>query len=149
MGSLTPPPASGTIYLDANSVIYSVERVEPYRQRLVPYWDAANPDTLRIVTSKLTLLEVVVKPFKIGDAVLEQAFRTLLLGSSDVDLLAVSQDILVRAAQLRAVTTLRTPDAIHAATALEHGCNLFSTNDPAFRRVPALPVVVLSDALTP
>jgi len=57
--------------------------------------------------------------------------------------------ILERAAQLRAATNLKTPDAIHAATALEHGCTLFVTNDSTFRRVPGLPVTILADLLIP
>ncbi len=51
------------------------------------------------------------------------------------------------AAQLRATSGLKTPDAIHAATALEHGCTLFVTNDPAFRRLTTVPVVILGDLL--
>jgi len=42
---------------------------------------------------------------------------------------------------------LKTPDAIHAATAIVSGCVQLLTNDPAFRRVPNLAVVVLSDMI--
>ncbi len=41
---------------------------------------------------------------------------------------------------------LKTPDALHAATALLQGCKLFVTNDGAFRRVAHLPVTVLSES---
>jgi predicted nucleic acid-binding protein len=41
---------------------------------------------------------------------------------------------------------LKTPDAIHAATALLAGCALFVTNDPAFKRIAGLPVGLLSEA---
>jgi len=52
-----------------------------------------------------------------------------------------------QAAQLRAATGLKTPDAVHAATALVVGASLFVTNDPAFRRVDNLPVTVLSELM--
>jgi predicted nucleic acid-binding protein len=52
-----------------------------------------------------------------------------------------------QAAQLRAQYNLKTPDAIHAATAMEVGCAQFITNDDGFRRVLSLPVVVLKDLL--
>ena len=42
---------------------------------------------------------------------------------------------------------MKTPDAIHAATALRADCALFITNDTDFRRVEDLPVVVLDDLL--
>ena len=51
------------------------------------------------------------------------------------------------AARLRAETGLKTPDALHAATALRAGCALFITNDADFRRVPGLPIIVLDDLL--
>ena len=31
-------PTEGAIYVDANVIIYSVERVEPYRDLLAPMW---------------------------------------------------------------------------------------------------------------
>jgi predicted nucleic acid-binding protein len=46
---------------------------------------------------------------------------------------------------LRAAHTLKTPDALHAATALETACVLFVTNDKGFRRVPGINVAVLSE----
>jgi predicted nucleic acid-binding protein len=51
------------------------------------------------------------------------------------------------AASIRAETRLKTPDAIHAATAMRAECALFITNDTDFRRVEGLPVVVLDDLL--
>ncbi|HCQ03525.1 MAG TPA: hypothetical protein DIT99_23800 [Candidatus Latescibacteria bacterium] len=54
-----------------------------------------------------------------------------------------------KAAHLRATSsTLKAPEALHAATALEHQCDLFITNDSVFQRIPVLPVTRLSDILT-
>jgi predicted nucleic acid-binding protein len=56
--------------------------------------------------------------------------------------------VLRQAAVLRAtIPSLRTPDAIHAATALLGNCDMFLTNDPGFRRVPGLPLILLSNVL--
>jgi len=148
VGSLSLP-SSGTVYMDANCIIYSVERIEPYRTLLEPLWLASGPTTFWLASSELTLLEALVGPLKTGDARLETNFRTILQHSSDVQLIPITLPILERAAQLRAATSLKTPDAIHAATALEHGCTLFVTNDTAFRRVPGLPVTTLADLLMP
>ena len=40
MGSLRLPDG-GPVYMDANAVIYSVERIEPYRTLLEPMWHEA------------------------------------------------------------------------------------------------------------
>jgi predicted nucleic acid-binding protein len=67
-----------------------------------------------------------------------------------MDLISIDETILREAARLRAIKTgLRTPDAIHAATALLNPPDMFLTNDPDFRKVPGLPVTLLSDLLTP
>ena len=56
--------------------------------------------------------------------------------------------ILRESARLRAdIPGLMTPDAIHAATALLHGCAFFVTNDNGFRRIPGLNLTILDDIL--
>ena len=64
-------------------------------------------------------------------------------------LLPITQPILREAARLRTTTKLKTPDAIHAATASDAGCALFITNDAGFRGVGSIPLVILNDLLTP
>lgn len=148
MGPLTLP-SGGPAYLDANAFVYTVERIDPYRTVLDSLWRDVRASGATVVTSELTLLEVLVKPLKAGDTLVEAAYRTILDISPDVRMLSVSRAVLERAAHLRAVTNLKTPDAIHAATALIEGCALFVTNDDAFRRVPGLNVTVLRGLLTP
>lgn len=147
MGALSLP-ASGLVYLDANPIIYTVEKHPVYGPLLQPLWQAARAKTLEVVTSELTLMETLVGPFKSGDTALERAYEKALLGT-DVRLLPVTQPILREAAQLRATTRLKTPDALHAATARQAGCVLFVTNDPDFRGVASLPLVILDDLLKP
>ena len=80
-------------------------------------------------------------PFRSNDAMLIRQFRQFLL-HTDVRLQVIPQDVLEEAARLRAVVPgLKTPDALHAATAL------FVTNDAGFRRIPNLPFVLLDDVL--
>ena len=50
-------------------------------------------------------------------------------------------------ARFRAEYSLRTPDAIQAATALNGGASGFVSNDPAFRRIEGLEVTILDDLL--
>ncbi|MBY0229473.1 MAG: PIN domain-containing protein [Gemmataceae bacterium] len=147
MGALIVP-LSGMVYLDANSIIYSVEKHPDYYPLLVPAWQAAKSGNVEVVTSELSLMETLVGPLKSGNAALATAYEHLFL-QPQTRLLPITQAILRRAASLRATTKLKTPDALHAATALEAGCVLFVTNDAGFRGVAGLSLVVLSDLLVP
>lgn len=141
-------PAGGTVYLDANPIIYSVENTAPYWAVLQSLWHMVQDGMLTAVTSELTLLEVLVKPLQKNDLATEAAFRSLLT-SPGVQLEPVNQRVLEQAARLRATTRLRTPDAIHAATAMETRCTLFVTNDRDYRQCPGLTVSLLSDFVEP
>jgi predicted nucleic acid-binding protein len=70
-----------------------------------------------------------------------------LLTASPFQLIPIGQAILRIAAQIRATTNLKTPDAIHAATALSQPNVLFLTNDRQFRNVANLAVIVLDEVL--
>lgn len=92
----------------------------------------------------MILLETLVGPLKHGDADLVTAYEELLT-ASEMRLIPITVGILRAAAQLRATINLKTPDAIHAATALEVGCAQFITNDADLRRAPGLSVVILKE----
>ena len=147
MGTLSVP-FGGVAYVDANAIIYTVERHPDYFSLLEPLWLAAKAKTVEIISSELALMECLTGAFKRADAKLLNDYENALF-RTELRLLPITQSILRDAAQLRATTKLRTPDAIHAATSQQFGCSLFVTNDGGFRAVPGLPVVVLDDLRTP
>ena len=85
MGSLTLPP-TGPVYIDANTVIYAVERIEPYRTLLEPLWKAAHAQTISLLTSELTWFETLTKPLRDQNTRLEALFRAFLT-SQEITLL--------------------------------------------------------------
>ncbi len=145
MGQLTFAP-SDVVYLDTAPIIYSVEKHADYLPLMKPLWLASQNGEARIITSELTLLETLVAPIKQNDSQLTAAYENLLT-KSEVNSLAITSQVLRRAAELRAQYNLKTPDAIHAATALINGCDLFVANDSAFNRVSGLRVEILKDLI--
>ena len=146
MGSLALP-ASGPLYLDTSIIIYSVETHPVYWATLASVWEEAKSGRLVIVSSELAVLETPVAPLAAKDARLVTAYEGLLQ-ASELRLLPITRAILGEAARLRAlVTSLRTPDALHAATALTTGCPMFLTNDEGFRRIGGLPCTILGDVV--
>ena len=140
-------PTGGAVYVDANAIIYSVERVEPYRGLLAPMWEEARAGRFTLASSELVALETLIRPLRDGNVRLEMLFRSIL-AAAEMDLIPASLATWEDAARIRAETGLATPDALHAATALRAGCTLFITNDIDFRRVDGLPLVVLDGLLT-
>jgi predicted nucleic acid-binding protein len=148
VGTITLP-ATGPVYLDANALIYSVETHPTFWPLLQPVWNAAKTGAVQFATSELSILECLVIPYRINNRTLIAAYERVF-ASIRFTILPISQPVLREAARLRAtINKLRSPDAIHAATALLHPVGLFLTNDDAFRKVPGLPVTVLSHLLTP
>ncbi len=139
-------PTGGSVYVDANAIIYSVERVEPYSNLLVPMWEEARAGRFALASSELVALETLIKPLRDRNARLEMLFRSIL-AAAEMELIPATLATWENAARIRAETGLATPDALHVATALRAGCSLFITNDTDFRRVDGLPVVVLDDLL--
>ena len=146
MGSLTLPPG-GTVYVETPALIYTVERHPVYGPLLDPFWQAASEGQVTPVSSDLIITEALVMPLRRGDVELQANYEAVFF-QSDMNLLPLDPDVLRDAARLRAaIAGLRTPDALHAATALLAGCTLFLTNDAGFRRIPGLPLAVLDDVL--
>ena len=81
-----------------------------------------------------------------GDQSLIDDYEKLLTTTS-VRMQSITADILRDAARLRATASLKTPDAIHAATALSVGCVQFITNDTDYRKLNSLSVVVLKESV--
>jgi predicted nucleic acid-binding protein len=142
MGSLTLP-TSGLVYADAQ-IHLQRGRAHLYAPVCRPLW---QPGPITVVTSELTLAEVLVGPLRQGDAVLAVR-RENLWRQPNARMLPVTESVLRETARLRAaIPALKTPDAIHAATALLHGCVLFVPTDAGIRRIPGLPLAILDDIL--
>ena len=118
-----------TVYLDTNIFIYTVEGYAPEEAFLRELLAALEDGRFTAVTSELTLAEVLVKPFELGHEDVAAAYAELLVPSDRLAVLPVDRAILVEAARQRATLGMRMPDAIHVATALTGGCELFLTND--------------------
>jgi predicted nucleic acid-binding protein len=99
------------------------------------------------ITSTLSMTELLVPAYRDGDARRLQQYRGLMITYPRLRLIAPDFEIADVAARLRANYSLKTPDAIHAATALQLNVSAFVTNDPAFQRVKELDTLILDDTL--
>lgn len=115
-----------------------VATVAPLAARLVPCLDVPRS----LVTSRLTRLECRTKPSRAGDLATLAQFDVFFAGVELV-LADVSAAVIERATDLRAKYNLKTPDALHYATAVEVGATVFLTGDRGLARCVEVPVEVL------
>jgi predicted nucleic acid-binding protein len=95
-----------------------------------------------LVTSRLARLECRSKPLRLGDFATLTQFEVFFSGIELV-LIDVSAAVIERATDLRAKYNLKTPDALHYATAIEIGATVFLTGDRDLSRCSEVLVEVL------
>ncbi|WP_041444088.1 MULTISPECIES: PIN domain-containing protein [Cyanophyceae] len=105
-------------------------------------WDSINQQIIEVYTSELSLMETLVVPLKFNNIALINAYNNVVCDSA-VYPIPIILSILKFAAQLRAKFKVQTPDAIHLATAIASGCDIFLTNDFALQKIPDLNIEVL------
>lgn len=115
--------------LDTAPLIYFIEEHPTYLPVVRPFFQAVDRGEFQVVTSVLTLTEVLVHPLRLKDQSLADQYRRILLHASHVATVGISEAIAEEAAQLRSTHGLRTPDAIQLATAMQSGASSFLTND--------------------
>jgi predicted nucleic acid-binding protein len=145
MGELNLPIGS-KIYIDTPVLIYTLENHPAFYPLLKSLWAKFENNQVSISTSELIITEALVYPLRSGDMKSIANYEQLLFHTG-IDLIPINRSILLTATNLRIKHKLKTPDAIHAATALSISCHRFITNDRGFRNIADLPVVILSDLL--
>ena len=111
------------VYLDSCIAIYLVEEHPAYYAIIEE--SLANLNGI-VCYSPLTELECLVLPLRLKrDDLLDKFQRFFALNLR----LVMPDSVYREAANLRAERGIKTPDALHFATALHHGCTELWTND--------------------
>jgi predicted nucleic acid-binding protein len=131
-----------TIGLDTAPLIYFIEENPAYIGGVQPFFESMENGDFTVVTSAITLLEVLVQPLRMQKQKLAEEYRDILLNSKLITF-DISAEISEQAAGLRAEYNLRTPDAIQISTALKAGATLFFTNDIRLPEIPSIKILLL------
>lgn len=135
-----------TVGLDTAPLIYFIEENPVYIEAVRPFFEAMDRGDFTVVTSTVTLLEVLVHPLRGKNKELAAEYRDILLNSKLMTL-EVSNVISEQAARLRAAHNIRTPDAIQISAALNAGATHFFTNDVRLPEIPFIKVLSLDAIL--
>jgi predicted nucleic acid-binding protein len=134
----------GSVAVDTAIFIYFIEENPRFLPAILPLFTQADQGKRELITSALTLLEVLVVPYRAGNRHLAERYEALLTRSRGIRLIELSHDQLRAAAQLRAAGGIKTPDALQVVAAISGGCTTFLTNDRRLPPVPGLRILELA-----
>ena len=124
------------VYLDACTVIYLVEEHEIFFSLLEN--KIASTPNIEFAASGLTKMECLILPLRNRDKPLIKRYQKWFDG---VSLLPFENAVFEKATEFRtAHPSLKTPDALHMATATHHDCDEFWTNDSRLNKIAPLMV---------
>lgn len=133
------------VSIDTSLFIYFIERNPIYIDIVKPVFTAIDRKLIKAITSTVTLLEVLVHPIRIGNDVLAEEYRDILLYSEGITTYDISNEISEIASGLRAKYSIRTPDAIQIATGIYYEADYFLSNDKLLKQISDLEVLILDD----
>ncbi|MGA2074006.1 MAG: PIN domain-containing protein [Terriglobia bacterium] len=133
------------VFWDTNLFIYLFEGVGALSKRVKDMRRAMLERGDQLLTSTLTLGEVLVKPLEKGEEELARKYHEALTATSVMIPLDVKAATIYAA--LRSDRSLRAPDAIQLACAAAAGVDLFVTNDARLqtKRVEGIHFIVSLD----
>lgn len=135
------------IGLDTNVFIYFLENHPRYGAWCASLFDRIERGHNPAVTSTVTLLELLVQPYREQKEELAQKIFALTSTYPKIEWVPVSQTLADRAAELRARYRLSTPDSIQLATAISHKATRFYGNDRSLRRVKEIDCLIVDDVI--
>jgi predicted nucleic acid-binding protein len=135
--------------MDTAPLIYFIEENPTYVKFVDPFFEAIERNEVTVVTSMVTLLEVLVVPIRLKKDSLSKKYRDLLFKSKGLSTVPVTQEIAEEAARLRSIySSMRTPDAIQIATAMKERASCFLTNDARLPSLSGLKMLQLDELIS-
>lgn len=141
------PSERQRIGLDTNVFIYFLEDHPRYGPWCASLFDRIEQGLNPAVTSTVTLLELLVQPYRDHKEELAQKIFALTTTYPTIEWVPVSMNLADRAAELRARYRLSTPDAIQLATAICHKATYFYGKDRRLQRVQEIECLNVDDVI--
>jgi predicted nucleic acid-binding protein len=128
------------IYLDTNAYVYFLEDNPQFADQIDEIFKTCLEQDIQIFASCLISTELLVAPFKEGRKDLVALYQNLERQIPNLNLVTYNQQIAVKSAYLRAKYDIKTPDAIHIATAWHYEVEAFYTGDQKLKKVTEVPI---------
>jgi predicted nucleic acid-binding protein len=131
------------IGIDSSIFIYSLEENPFFVEKSQSLLNSIEEGRVQGIFSIVGMIEVLTGPKLKKQFELAYRYRELLKTFPNLVIVGITEDIVDRASDLRADYGIRTPDAIHIASALCHGASIFYTNDVRLKKIKDIAVKLL------
>ena len=132
------------VYFDTNIFIYLFEGNKDYARLLGEIQTLIENEQIHVFSSDLVYTELLPPHARKGN---KKAIEQTIDFLNAFDITTASKEVFIDAGILRGEMNMKTPDAIHVATAMASNCNIFLTNDKDIQVRQDLKKILLSDYL--
>ena len=139
--------SAASIYLDANIIIYYMERDDELQQSVGQIIAKSVADGVSLFISEIGIAECLYGTYRPGREELSQKYIELFHEIALFSIIPIDGQRAMAAAKLGAEKGLKLVDAIHFVGAIETGSSVFLTNDARFKSSHQIEVVQLRHLL--
>lgn len=137
--------SAASIYLDANALIYFIERSDDLQAKVGGVIAHAVENNIPLFVSEIGIAECLYGTYKNGRESLTSEYQELFYEIALFQILPTDGPKLIAAAKIGAEKRLKLVDAVHFHSAIDAGCDLFLTNDTRFSSSHDVEVIGLTD----
>jgi predicted nucleic acid-binding protein len=134
---------SQIIYFDTDILIYLFENNPSYSKKIITLLDLIEALNSKIIISGISITELFVAPFKKKDTKTVYKWIAFLKSSPQIKVVEINNQDFLDAAFFRAKYSLKTPDSIHLAKAVNSKADLLISNDKAFQKTKEIQILNL------
>ena len=131
------------VFIDTAPFIYLLERDDELNRTVYQQFENWFESNSVLLTSVLTLAEVLVYPKQKKQVALENKYKYLIKEMLSEPLVAMDEEIADKSVFFRVKYKLKMPDAIQVATAIQTGCDIFYTNDKDLKKVKEIKIITV------
>lgn len=132
------------IALDSVILIYYFEDILSYADKIESIFNDIESGKKIGLISAIAIHEILVKPKQNDDIQLVAKYKDELTSFPNLYIFPVTIEVAEKASELRAkYSSLKAPDALQIATAIEAGADIFLTADKKLKQIQEIDIFVL------
>ena len=117
------------LFIDTAPIIYFIEEHPDYINEVSDIFERTAGGTVQVITSVISLIEVLSKPYKLGQNDIVDIYKDFFANSKGFSVMGIDSGIAELTAKIRAEFEFKIPDALQLALFEHNDCDYFITND--------------------